>query len=759
MCQDEAHIELNIVFMKKGFLTILTFASVCIFNASASAANLTLYTDYNAWLAAVNASSQNLETSTFETNYTNVSNEEYISPFSQLPATSDPDYLTTRTDISFDGNNVNLGRHATFRTDTTGFDISFEISATQSVSGRGDARIYYNDILQGKTPVQVDSFTDVLSIGKFNGFDSGDGSEFDWDDDDFTLEITSNDQVYGIAFDLHNNKQNVSEWLEIYANKTDTQSLVKFDQGTIPGYTGSYDSNFDDVRFIGVVSDTPFTWLEFNEGSGVNDIGLSNIRFATPQPQQTFRLLINSAGTGSGPFSISPSGTDCSSGSTICMDYASATSVSITASPSAGDELDSWSGCASSSGQTCNVTMSQDRNITASFINDADSDGIPDQSDNCPTTSNPNQTNTDGDSAGNLCDDFPNNANETKDSDNDGMGDNFESTFGLNAANGSDATQDLDNDGLTNLQEFEGGSDPSNINDPQNFAAVFWRNTATGSNTINLMDGSEIILSTSLNNVGVQWQIVGSGDFDNDGEKDFLWRDSLTGENRIYFMNGSQVTQDVQINTVSTDWEVAGITDFNGDNKDDVLWRDKVSGRVWMYLMNGATVTSSLHVAFTGLDWEIDGVGDFDGDGKGDILWRNKLYGRVWMYLMSGAIIQTSSHVAHSGNDWDIKEIGDFNGDDKEDIFWRNNITGENWIYLMNGTQISQNSQLNTVADLNWKVVQTDDFNRDGKTDLLWRNAITGENSMYQLNGISIISNQSVDQVPDTNWHVVPDYD
>jgi hypothetical protein len=45
---------------------------------------------------------------------------------------------------------------------------------------------------------------------------------------------------------------------------------------------------------------------------------------------------------------------------------------------------------------------------------DADCDGIPDASDNCPTVANPSQTNTDGDSQGDACD---------LDDDNDGVPD------------------------------------------------------------------------------------------------------------------------------------------------------------------------------------------------------------------------------------------------------------------------------------------------------------------------------------------------
>jgi len=45
--------------------------------------------------------------------------------------------------------------------------------------------------------------------------------------------------------------------------------------------------------------------------------------------------------------------------------------------------------------------------------------------------------------------------------DNDGMGTNFENTFGLNPTNPADADLDLDSDGATNLEEFKAGRNPS----------------------------------------------------------------------------------------------------------------------------------------------------------------------------------------------------------------------------------------------------------------------------------------------------------
>ncbi len=101
-------------------------------------------------------------------------------------------------------------------------------------------------------------------------------------------------------------------------------------------------------------------------------------------------------------------------------------------------------------------------------IND-DYDSILNADDNCPDTPNAQQIDTDGDGAGDVCDDdidgdgvnneedaFPNDTNETADYDGDGTGDNADSDDDNDGMNDtSDAfpydqneTTDTDGDGI-----------------------------------------------------------------------------------------------------------------------------------------------------------------------------------------------------------------------------------------------------------------------------------------------------------------------
>ena len=109
--------------------------------------------------------------------------------------------------------------------------------------------------------------------------------------------------------------------------------------------------------------------------------------------------------------------------------------------------------------------------VTIIVLLDTDGDGTPDTADpdddndgtldvNDAFPLDPTETvDTDGDGIGNNADD---------DDDNDGMPDTWETENGLNPLNAADASLDPDGDGLTNLEEYQGDTDP-NVSDAQAF--------------------------------------------------------------------------------------------------------------------------------------------------------------------------------------------------------------------------------------------------------------------------------------------------
>ena len=75
-------------------------------------------------------------------------------------------------------------------------------------------------------------------------------------------------------------------------------------------------------------------------------------------------MTVQMSGDGSG--TVTGTGINC--GSDCSEKYISGTSVTLTANPSSGSTFNNWSGCDSTSGNTCTVTMDQDKTVRATFL-------------------------------------------------------------------------------------------------------------------------------------------------------------------------------------------------------------------------------------------------------------------------------------------------------------------------------------------------------------------------------------------------------
>ncbi|WP_243337134.1 InlB B-repeat-containing protein [Anaeromyxobacter soli] len=87
---------------------------------------------------------------------------------------------------------------------------------------------------------------------------------------------------------------------------------------------------------------------------------------ATFQPS-TYALTVKPASSYGATGTISGAGLVCSDPAGCVTTVANGSAVTLTASPAAGALLKSWTGCTSSSGDTCTVTMSSAKTVTATF--------------------------------------------------------------------------------------------------------------------------------------------------------------------------------------------------------------------------------------------------------------------------------------------------------------------------------------------------------------------------------------------------------
>ena len=102
-----------------------------------------------------------------------------------------------------------------------------------------------------------------------------------------------------------------------------------------------------------------------NAQTGIN-ITLADGTVQAPDPFSR-KLIVTVAGTGAGNIT-SGAGAITWSGSTGTGLYSANTSVTLTATPSADSTFNSWNGCDSVNVNSCTVTMTVDRNVTATFI-------------------------------------------------------------------------------------------------------------------------------------------------------------------------------------------------------------------------------------------------------------------------------------------------------------------------------------------------------------------------------------------------------
>src|SRR5262249_57675083 len=119
-------------------------------------------------------------------------------------------------------------------------------------------------------------------------------------------------------------------------------------------------------------------------------------------------------------------------------------------------------------------------------------------------------------------------------------------------------------------------------------------------------------------------------DFNRDGTSDILFQDfdpiplkhtdPLAGTPQIWLVNNTSVTSQTILPNPGTNMVIVGTGDFNGDGDADILFRDTVTGSVEMWEMNGTSIVADAGLG-TSTFWNVAAVGDFNGDGRSDILW------------------------------------------------------------------------------------------------------------------------------------------
>ena len=246
------------------------------------------------------------------------------------------------------------------------------------------------------------------------------------------------------------------------------------------------------------------------------------------------------------------------------------------------------------------------------------------------------------------------------------------------------------------------------------------------------------------------WRIVGSADFNGDGNSDIVWQNTSTNAPIIWTMNGTTVTGQTTLSNPGSSWTAAATGDFNGDGNPDILFQN-VDGTPMIYTMNGTAVTGSTLLPDPGAGWHVAATGDFNGDGKSDIVFQNT-DGTPQVWLMNGSVVTAAATLSDPGASWKLVGTADFNHDGNADLLFQNTTTGAPVIWTMNGTSVTSQTTLASPGT-GFTLIGAGEYNGSTQPELLFQNTSTGAPVIWTMNGTSVTGSTTLANPGGSNWH------
>jgi hypothetical protein len=284
--------------------------------------------------------------------------------------------------------------------------------------------------------------------------------------------------------------------------------------------------------------------------------------------------------------------------------------------------------------------------------------------------------------------------------------------------------------------------------------SMMMRNINSGAFEIYNVNNNQLGSPVALRTVGLDWQVAGYGDFSGKtNESGVLLRNADTGAFEIYNINDNKLIGPAalsSLNMLGLDWQVAGVGDFSGNvNETDMLLRNTNTGAFEIYDINGDKVTGQHALRPVSLDWQVAGVGDFSGKAnETDLLLRNSDTGAFDIYDISDNKLTGIAALKMIGLDWQVAGVGDFSSIANEpDLLLRNTNTGAFEIYDISDNKVTATASLGQVG-LSWSVAGFGDFGgHPGETDMLLRNNDTGAFKVYDIADNRLVSTAFIGQV------------
>jgi hypothetical protein len=234
---------------------------------------------------------------------------------------------------------------------------------------------------------------------------------------------------------------------------------------------------------------------------------------------------------------------------------------------------------------------------------------------------------------------------------------------------------------------------------------------------------------TPVVDAGIDWRVLGVGDFGGRGRSDLPLQSILNGDVKLWTnFEGPLDGNEKLLRNVKPGWAVEAIADIDGDGKSDIVWRfystpanpspnPNDNGVVFVWYMNDGVISEVKNRGGAPISWNLVGAADLSGTGQADLVWVSPTGAIRRIKSLPYRTFQNEL-VGNVPQGYTLTRLGDFNGDGRADLLFRN---AEGKLKMQGMGDIVIEPMPLPDTDPTWTIFAVADLNGDGTMDIVLR--------------------------------------